>query len=282
VELVTTPAAMRAWSEAHRLAGRRVALVPTMGALHEGHLALVAEARRHADVVVVSIFVNPLQFDRPDDFAGYPRPIDDDLAMCTSHSVDAVYAPVAATMYPEGFETHVEPGPLGDVLEGTHRPGHFRGVTTVVAKLFHAARPHVAVFGEKDFQQLTIIRRMNVDLDMGIEIVGLPTVREADGLALSSRNRRLTEAQRAAAVCVPRMLDTLVHVYRGGEVDTSVLTEMAREVVLTEPLARIEHIVIIDGRTLLGVPVADDHSVAVTAVWFGDVRLIDNRSLGAP
>jgi pantoate--beta-alanine ligase len=273
---------MRAWSEAHRLTGRRVALVPTMGALHEGHLALVDEARHHADVVVVSIFVNPLQFDRPDDFAGYPRPIEDDLALCAAHAVDAVYAPVAATMYPEGFETHVQPGSLGDVLEGVHRPGHFRGVTTVVAKLFHATRPHVAVFGEKDFQQLTIIRRMNADLDMGIQILGLPTVREADGLALSSRNRRLTDTQRAAAVCVPRMLDTVVHLYRGGEVDTSVLTEVGREVVLTEPLARLEHIVIVDGRTLLGVPVADDHSVAVTAVWFGDVRLIDNRSLAAP
>ena len=202
---------MRAWSDAHRAAGRRVALVPTMGALHAGHLALVDEARRHADVVIVSIFVNSLQFDRPDDFTGYPRPIDDDLEMCRARSVDAVYAPVAATMYPEGFETHVEPGPLGDVLEGEHRPGHFRGVATVVAKLFLAARPHVAVFGQKDFQQLTIIRRMNDDLDMGVEIIGLPTVREPDGLALSSRNRRLTAAQRAAAVCVPRMLDTVVH-----------------------------------------------------------------------
>jgi pantoate--beta-alanine ligase len=282
VDVVTTPAAMRAWSEAHRLAGRRVALVPTMGALHEGHLALVAAARRHADVVVVSIFVNPLQFDRPDDFAGYPRPIDDDLAMCRAHDVQAVYAPVAATMYPEGFETHVEPGPLGDVLEGEHRPGHFRGVTTVVAKLFLATRPHVAVFGQKDFQQLTIIRRMNDDLDMGIEIVGLPTVREADGLALSSRNRRLNEAQRAAAVCVPRMLETVVHLHRAGEVDPATLIAAARQVVDAEPLARLEHLLIVDGRTLLGVPVADDHSVAVTAVWFGDVRLIDNRALATP
>jgi pantoate--beta-alanine ligase len=282
VELVTSPAVMRAWSDAHRIAGRRVALVPTMGALHEGHLALVAEARRHADVVVVSIFVNPLQFDRPDDFAGYPRPIDDDLELCRSHAVDAVYAPVAATMYPEGFETHVEPGPLGDVLEGAHRPGHFRGVTTVVAKLFHAARPHVAVFGQKDFQQLTIIRRMNDDLDMGIEVVGLPTVREPDGLALSSRNRRLTPAQRAAAVCVPRMLDTVVHRYRRGEVDTAVLAETGREVVAAEPLARFEHLVIVDGRTLRAVQIADEHSVAVAAVWFGDVRLIDNRRLSSP
>jgi pantoate--beta-alanine ligase len=282
VELVTAPAAMRGWSNAHRLAGHRVALVPTMGALHEGHLALIDEARRRADVVVVSIFVNPLQFDRPDDFAGYPRPIDDDLARCRAHAVDAVYAPVAATMYPEGFETHVEPGPSGDVLEGAHRPGHFRGVATVVAKLFHATLPHVAVFGEKDFQQLAIIRRMNDDLDMGIEIVGLPTVREPDGLALSSRNRRLSPAQRAAAVCVPRMLDTVVHLYRSGEADTAALTEAGWEVVRTEPLARFEHLVIVDGRSLRAVPVADEHSVAVTAVWFDDVRLIDNRRLAVP
>jgi pantoate--beta-alanine ligase len=253
-----------------------------MGALHDGHLALIDEARRHADVVVVSIFVNPLQFDRPEDLAGYPRPIDDDLTLCAVHHVDAVYAPLAATMYPEGFETHVEPGPLGDVLEGAQRPGHFRGVTTVVAKLLHAARPHVAVFGEKDFQQLTIIRRMNDDLDMGIEIIGLPTVREADGLALSSRNRRLTDVQRAAAVCVPRMLDTVVHLYRSGEVDTAVLSEVARGVVTGEPLARFEHLAIVDGRTLQATAIADEHSVAVAAVWFGDVRLIDNRWLAVP
>jgi pantoate--beta-alanine ligase len=282
VELVTTPAALRVWSDAHRVAGRRVALVPTMGALHAGHLALVDEARRHADIVIVSIFVNPLQFDRPDDFAGYPRPIDDDLALCRAHAIDAVYAPLAAAMYPDGFQTHVEPGSLGDVLEGTHRPGHFRGVTTVVAKLFHAARPHVAIFGQKDFQQLTIIRRMNDDLDMGIDIIGLPTVREADGLALSSRNRRLSPAQRVAAACVPRMLDTVVHQYRGGEVDATVLAEMGRDIVAAEPLARFEHLVIVDGRTLRAVPIVDEHSVAVAAVWFGDVRLIDNRLLSAP
>jgi pantoate--beta-alanine ligase len=152
----------------------------------------------------------------------------------------------------------------------------------VVAKLFHASRPHVAVFGEKDFQQLTIIRRMNDDLDMGIDIIGLATVREADGLALSSRNRRLSPPQRAAAACVPRMLDTVVHLYRGGEVDATVLAEVGRDVVATEPLARFEHLVIVDGRTLLAVPIVDEHSVAVAAVWFGDVRLIDNRSLATP
>lgn len=280
MELCTGPAELAAWSDACRVAGRRVALVPTMGALHAGHMALVDEARRRADVVVVSVFVNPLQFNRPDDLAAYPRPIDDDLAQCRSRGVDAVYAPVAATMYPAGFQTHVDPGPLADVLEGAQRPGHFRGVTTVVAKLFHAARPHVAVFGQKDFQQLTIIRRMAVDLDMGIEIVGLPTVREDDGVALSSRNRRLTGAQRAAAVCIPRALRTVRDAYAHGERDAARLAAAGRAVVAAEPLARFEHLDLVDEHTLGPVEVADEHTVAVTAVWFDDVRLIDNDRVG--
>ncbi|MDO8390017.1 MAG: pantoate--beta-alanine ligase [Actinomycetota bacterium] len=281
MQVFTTPAAFSAWSDAQRVAGRRVGLVPTMGALHEGHLALVAEARRHADVVAMSIFVNPLQFNRPDDFTTYPRPIDDDLAMCRAHGLDAVYAPAADAMYPTGFETHVEPGALADVLEGAQRPGHFRGVTTVVAKLFGAARPHVAVFGQKDFQQLAIIRRMTADLDMGIELIGLPTIREADGLALSSRNRRLTAEQRAAAICVPRSLRALADALAGGEHDTTVLTALARSVVLAEPLARFEHLEIVHPDTLQPLTTIADRAVAVTAVWFGDVRLIDNVLLAA-
>jgi pantoate--beta-alanine ligase len=280
MQVITTPAALSAWTDLQHLEGHRVALVPTMGALHEGHIALCRTAREHADRVVVSIFVNPLQFDRPDDLAAYPRPIDDDLAQCTSEGVDAVYAPVAATMYPKGFQTHVEPGPLGDVLEGARRPGHFRGVTTVVAKLFGAARPDVAVFGQKDFQQLVIIRRMVVDLDMAIEIVGMPTVREPDGLALSSRNRRLSAAQRVAAGCVPRSLDALSAAHRAGERRADHLVAIGRGVVDAEPLAAFEHLELVDARTLGPVSSADRHTVAVTAVWFGDVRLIDNRPLG--
>lgn len=276
-----TPAAMHAWSDSRRLAGRRVALVPTMGALHEGHMALVAEARRRADEVVLSIFVNPLQFNRPDDFAAYPRPIDDDLAICREHGLDAVYAPTAAAMYPAGFETHVQPGPLADVLEGAQRPGHFRGVTTVVAKLFGATRPHLAVFGQKDFQQLAIIRRMTTDLDVGLEIVGMPTVREADGVALSSRNRRLSPAQRAAAVCVPRSLLAVENALAGGERRVQHLAELGRAVVDAEPLARFEHLEIVHPATLAPLAEIADEAVAVTAVWFGDVRLIDNRLLGA-
>lgn len=275
----TTPAELSAWSDAHRVAGRRVALVPTMGALHEGHLALATEGRRHADVVALSIFVNPLQFNRADDFAAYPRPIDDDLAVCAASGIDAVYAPTAAAMYPEGFQTHVEPGALADVLEGAHRPGHFRGVTTVVAKLFGAARPHVAVFGQKDFQQLTIVRRMVADLDMGIEIVALPTVRETDGLALSSRNRRLTADQRAAAVCVPRSLAAVQAALSAGEREVPRLIAAGRAVVEAEPLARFEHIEIVHPDTLATLTGVNGPAVAVTAVWFGEVRLIDNLLL---
>ena len=279
MQVFTTPATLSAWSDAHRVAGRRVALVPTMGALHEGHLALATEARRHADVVVMSIFVNPLQFNRADDFAAYPRPIDDDLAVCAAARIDAVYAPTANDMYPEGFQTHFEPGALAEGLEGAHRPGHFRGVTTGVAKLFGAARPHVAVFGQKDYQQLTIVRRMVADLDMGLEVVALPTVREADGLALSSRNRRLTAEQRAAALCVPRSLAAVQASLAAGEREVARLIATAQAVVNTEPLARFEHLEIVHPDTLAALTVVRGPAVAVTAVWFGDVRLIDNALL---
>jgi pantoate--beta-alanine ligase len=277
----TTPAEMQEWSRSQTADGRRVAVVPTMGALHDGHMALVEEARRHAEAVVVTIFVNPLQFDRPDDLAAYPRPIDDDLALCEARGVDAVYAPLAATMYPEGFQTGVTPGHLGEMLEGAHRPGHFRGVTTVVTKLFHATRPDVAVFGEKDFQQLAILRRMTSDLDFGIEIVGLPTVREPDGLAMSSRNRRLTPEQRSAAVVVPRMLDAVAAATEHRPVTTADLVAIATEVAAAEPLARFEHLDIVDAETLEHLTMVDGSrpAVALTAVWFGDVRLIDNRRL---
>lgn len=280
MELFTSPAECRGWSARHRRQGLRVGFVPTMGALHDGHFALVDRARQLSDVVLVSVFVNPLQFDRPDDFAGYPRPIDDDLAACRAHGVDAVYAPVAATMYPAGFDTHVVPGRLADILEGEQRPGHFRGVATVVAKLFGAADADVAVFGEKDFQQLAVIRRMAADLDMGVEVVGLPTVREPDGLAMSSRNRRLTAEQRRAAVCVPRSLAAVAAATAAGTIDPGELERIGRAVVDAEPLARFEHLALVDADTLAPVAAAGPQTVALTAVWFGDVRLIDNRRLG--
>ncbi|MEQ1874019.1 MAG: pantoate--beta-alanine ligase [Ilumatobacteraceae bacterium] len=277
--VIDQPTALAAWSNAQRSAGKRVALVPTMGALHDGHLALISEARKLADVVIVSIFVNQLQFNRRDDFDAYPRPLDDDVETCRRVGVDVVYAPLASTMYPDGFETHVEPGALADVLDGPSRPGHFRGVTTVVAKLFGAARPHIAVFGQKDFQQLAIIRRMVSDLDMGIEIVGLPTVREHDGLALSSRNRRLSPEQRTAAVCVPQALAAVAEASRDN-LNCMQLHAIGRAVIEAQPLARLEQLEIVDPNTLAALSTIDGPALAVIAVWFGEVRLIDNRLLG--
>jgi pantoate--beta-alanine ligase len=279
VLVLDVPRAMRAWSGQRRQAGRLVGLVPTMGALHEGHLSLIELARRRADDVVVSIFVNPLQFERRDDFDRYPRPIDDDVAACNSAGVAAVYAPTAGTMYPDGFQTHIEPGPLADVMEGAMRPGHFRGVTTVVAKLFGAVWPHVAVFGEKDFQQLAVIRRMVDDLDMGVELIAGPIVREPDGLALSSRNRRLPPDDRAAAICVPRALDAAAVVVAGGERDVPTIAAAARDVVAAEPRARLEYVTVFDPDTLEPLDDLTGPARIATAVWFADIRLIDNIEL---
>jgi pantoate--beta-alanine ligase len=276
---IATPAAMTAWTDQARHAGRRVALVPTMGALHAGHLHLMSLARSHGDIVVASIFVNPLQFNRRDDFDTYPRPLEDDLAACASVGVDAVYAPTAGAMYPEGFQTHVEPGSLADPMEGTMRPGHFRGVTTVVAKLLNAVRPDVALFGQKDYQQLAVIAQMNRDLDFGIEIVSVPTVREPDGLALSSRNRRLSAADRAAAVVVPRCLGAAVAAYRQGERRGVLLESTAAALIAAEPRARLEYVEVFDAITLERLEVVDRAAVIATAVWFDDVRLIDNELL---
>ena len=273
------PASMQAWSRQQRAAGRRVACVPTMGALHAGHLALIDEARRHGDVVAVSIFVNPLQFNRNDDFDAYPRPIDDDVEACRAAGVDAVYAPTAATMYPPGFQTHVEPGALADLLEGASRPGHFRGVTTVVAKLFAAMLPDVAVFGQKDLQQLTIIRRMVADLDMPIEIVGMPTVREPDGLAISSRNQRLSPDERRAAVCIVEGLRLAAGALAVGETDAAALVAAASQRIDAEPLAKLDYVNVVDSATLEPLAVVNRPAVILAAVWFGDVRLIDNLPL---
>jgi len=281
---LTTPDQMRAWSRERHASGRRIGLVPTMGALHDGHMALVTDAARRADDVVVSIFVNPLQFNESADFDSYPRPIDHDVAACDAAGVAAVYAPTAAAMYPERHQTRVVPGALADLMEGPMRPGHFEGVTTVVCKLFGAVQPHVAMFGQKDYQQLAIITQMSADLDMGVEIIGHPIVRDADGLARSSRNVRLTPQQRAVADCVPRSLDAAVEsAHRGGSPADVVAAAVA--VVASEPTAQHEYTTVFDAHDLAEVTdwsVVDRSAGAVriaTAVWFGDVRLIDNRDL---
>jgi pantoate--beta-alanine ligase len=283
MQILSTPAEMQTWSDARRAAGRRIGFIPTMGALHAGHIALIADAAERTDDVVVSIFVNPLQFNEVADFDAYPRPIDDDVATCEGAGVAAVFAPTTAAMYPAGFQTRVLPGPLGDVMEGPHRPGHFEGVVTVVAKLFGAVRPHVAVFGQKDYQQLRIITQMAADLEFGIDIVGHPIVRDPDGLAQSSRNVRLTDSQRAAAVAVPRSMNAAIKAAGTGEVID--LVSAATSVINAEPAAKLEYITVFDAVTLADID--DLANVArtagtvriATAVWFGDVRLIDNQDL---
>jgi len=272
MQTIAARSAMQAWSDARRAAGERIALVPTMGALHDGHLALVAEARRRAERVVVSIFVNPIQFDRRDDFERYPRPLADDVARCEAGGVDVVFAPPPGEMYPEGFKTAVEVSGLTAPLCGAVRPGHFRGVTTVVTKLFHAVRPNVAVFGEKDWQQLAIVRRMTADLDFGIEVVGVPTVREPDGLALSSRNRLLAPGDREAARCVPRALAAAA-----TERSAQAIVARATAEIAAEPRARLEYAELRDPETLEEVTEVAAPALLALAVWVGGVRLIDNR-----
>lgn len=279
MEVVDTPGAMTTWARHRRRAGDTIAVVPTMGALHEGHVALIAEAHARADVVVVTIFVNPLQFNQVSDFDRYPRPIEGDLDVCRDRGVHAVYAPTASVMYPIGFETRVVPGELARRMEGVMRPGHFEGVTTVVAKLFNATQPDVAVFGEKDFQQLAIVRRMVVDLDMPIDIVGVATVREPDGLARSSRNSRLTPDDRTAAAVIGRALASAAELCSAGERRADVLRAAAGELLDSESRARVEYVEIVDAATLEPIGEVDRPAVIVAAAWFGDVRLIDNRRL---
>ncbi len=277
-----TPAAAQRWSGLHRKAGQRIGFVPTMGALHPGHLHLVEVARKHASVVVVSIFVNPIQFNQRADFDRYPRAMDEDRRLCAEAGVDALYLPTAEAMYPPGFQTHVDPGPLAEPMEGTFRPGHFRGVATVVAKLFLAVRPDVAVFGEKDYQQLAIIRRMATDLDFGIEVIGVPTVREPDGVAMSSRNRRLGEDERLAARCVPAALDAARDAVSSGARRSALVVAAARQVVAAEPLARLEYAEICHPVSLERVDLVTEPAVLALAVWVGQVRLIDNVTLVPP
>lgn len=275
--------AMQAWSrEVRGRDGLRVALVPTMGALHEGHLSLIELARRHADRVVASVFVNPVQFDRADDFARYPRDLERDGAMLAGAGADVLFAPDASEIYPAGSQTFVTVEHLSQPLCGAHRPGHFRGVATVVHKLFTIVSPHVAVFGEKDFQQLALIRRMVRDLFLDIDVVGAPIVREADGLAMSSRNRHLAAAERMAARCLSVALDAAEAAVAGGTRDPAVVLDAATTAIAGEPLARVDYVALVDPETLAPVSSVDERALLALAVWIGSTRLIDNRVLIVP
>ena len=249
----------------------RVAFVPTMGALHAGHMALVAAAREAADHVIASIFVNPLQFGPNEDLARYPRQEAADAVMLTENGCDLLWLPPVDAMYPAGFATTVSVAGLGDVLDGAHRPGHFDGVATVVAKLFGQVRPDIALFGEKDWQQLAIIRRMVIDLDLDLHIIGVPTVREGDGLALSSRNAYLSPEHRAAAVALPHALDTAVEAIAGGE-NIDAALESAKEAIATAGFT-IDYVTLVDDALL---PTTTLPARLLAAARIGTTRLIDN------
>jgi pantoate--beta-alanine ligase len=274
---------MQAHADASRAAGRRLALVPTMGALHAGHLALVQEARRLADHVTVSIYVNPTQFGPNEDFDAYPRTEEADVAALeAAGGVDVVFAPPAREMYPFGLPplTTVRVDKLGDHLCGPFRPGHFEGVTSVVAHLFLACRPHVAVFGEKDAQQLAIVRRMAAEMGFGIEIAGLPTVREPDGLAMSSRNRYLTPEQRREAVVLRRALNAAEIAVAAGDRDVHIVVEAMRAEVAKAAGATLQYAEVVEAETLQPVErLEPGRYLAALAVLFGRTRLIDNTVL---
>lgn len=276
---------MQQAAEEARCAGRRLALVPTMGALHEGHLALVAEARRRADHVTVSIYVNPTQFGPNEDFERYPRTVEADLnALRGVGGVDAVFVPSNEALYPAGAVTWVKIEELDRELCGRYRPVHFLGVTTVVAKLFVACRPHVAVFGKKDAQQYLILKRMTRDLGFDTEILGVDTVREPDGLALSSRNRYLDAEERRQAVVVSRAVSEAAERVRQGEQQSEALVEAMRSIIAGAPLARPQYVQVVDTERLQPVDVIRPGAevLVAVAVYFGQTRLIDNAFARAP
>ena len=268
-----TPAEMTAWSLAARARGERIAFVPTMGALHEGHVTLLREAREHGQRVVLSIFVNPTQFGPNEDLARYPRDLGGDLAKAAGAGTDAAYVPDVRDVYPPGYQTTVEVPELARGLCGPFRPGHFAGVATVVCKLFNVVRPDVALFGEKDYQQLAIVRRMVVDLDMGIEIVGVPTVREADGLAMSSRNAYLSPAERARALSISRALFAARDGALGGARDGVALVAGARAALDVD---RVDYVELVDAESLRPTTDLARPTVLAVAAFIGRTRLIDN------
>ncbi|MBK7534435.1 MAG: pantoate--beta-alanine ligase [Myxococcales bacterium] len=270
---------MRAQAEHWRRDGLRIAVVPTMGSLHEGHLTLLRAARAAADLVVLTIFVNPTQFGPSEDLARYPRDEAGDLRKALPTGIDCAFCPDAASMYPPGAQTFVTVRELELPLCGQSRPGHFAGVATVVSKLFHLTRPHVAFFGEKDFQQLAVIRRMVRDLDFGIEIRGVAIVREPDGLAMSSRNAYLSAEERVQALALSRGLAAAAAAFAAGERAAEKLLAAALAPIAAAPLSRIDYVELRDAEELSPVEQVTRPVVLAMAVWVGKTRLLDNRVL---
>ncbi|HHQ7225807.1 TPA: pantoate--beta-alanine ligase [Salmonella enterica subsp. enterica] len=263
-----------------RQEGKRVALVPTMGNLHDGHMKLVDEAKARADVVIVSIFVNPMQFDRPDDLVRYPRTLQEDCEKLNKRKVDYVFAPAVEEIYPQGLEgqTYVDVPGLSTMLEGASRPGHFRGVSTIVSKLFNLIQPDIACFGEKDFQQLALIRKMVADMGYDIEIVGVPIIRAKDGLALSSRNAYLTAEQRKIASGLYNVMNSIAEKLIAGNRELQEIIAIAEQE-LNEKGFRADDIQIRDADTLLELTETSKRAVILAAAWLGQARLIDNQSV---
>lgn len=272
-------AEMRAWVAQ---ACRPLGFVPTMGALHAGHARLIGEARAASTSVAVSVFVNPIQFNQSDDYAQYPRPLEADLAFCAAHGVDVVFAPPVEEMYPGPQVTFVDVGRVADHMEGCFRPGHFRGVATVVLKLFQIVQPDRAYFGEKDAQQLAVVRRMAQDLNLPVEIAGVPTVREPDGLALSSRNRHLSGEERGIAPRLYQALRAAEQRIAAGETSADALKRAALAVLAAEPRIRVEYLEIADDREMQPVERVTGPVRVAAAVWVGRTRLIDNLRCDPP
>lgn len=280
MRIITEIKEMQDLALAARSAGTTIALVPTMGYLHEGHASLMREGRRIGGLVVASIFVNPAQFGAGEDFDAYPRDLERDMKIAGESGVDLIFAPAAAAMYLPGYQTYTEVEKLTLPLCGANRPGHFRGVTTVVGKLFNIVQPHAAIFGRKDYQQLAVIRRMAADLNIPVEIIGMPIVREADGMAMSSRNSYLSPTERKSALCLSRSLEAVKALYLGGERDPFILRERAMEVIGAEAAAVVDYVELRDGDSLEEIASADDRTLLALAVRIGKTRLIDNCILG--
>ncbi len=277
MEIVNSAKEMQRLSEGYRLRGKEIGFVPTMGYLHEGHLSLVRQAKRDNDVVFVSIFVNPLQFAPNEDYESYPRDIERDERLLKDEGVDVLFYPTVEDMYPDGFQTYVEVQNLTKVLEGKSRPTHFRGVTTVVLKLFNITKPHRAYFGKKDAQQLIVIRRMVHDLNLDVEIVGMPIVRESDGLAMSSRNKYLNKEEREQAVCLYRALERAEELIGSGVLDADRIKREMESVIKGYPLAEVDYISVNRISDLEELKTVEKGNTLVSlAVRIGKTRLIDN------
>lgn len=259
-----------------KAAGKRIGFVPTMGALHEGHMTLVRRSKEECDYVVVSIFVNPTQFGPSEDFSKYPRTLESDANKCREAGVDLIFAPSAEEMYPQGFNSWVDVGGVTEVLEGKSRPGHFRGVATVCTKLFNIVSPDFAFFGKKDHQQLQVIMKMVRDLNIRLQIVPVETVREDDGIAMSSRNRYLNPEERRAALVLSHSLAGAEKLFRSGERDTQAIRGIVEGIINSEPLAVIDYVEVVDAETLLPVEAIEQPVVVLLAVKIGSTRLIDN------